>query len=68
MTVILTVPVLVGLLVSLGTFVFRPTLRKMATRHLLRRPTETGLVILGAMLGTAIIASSFLISNTVNSS
>ncbi|HUR48511.1 MAG TPA: FtsX-like permease family protein [Acidimicrobiales bacterium] len=46
----------------------RPTLRRLAVRNASRRPRETLLVLLGSMLGTAIITSSFVVGDTLDSS
>lgn len=46
----------------------RPTLRRLALRNATRRPRETLLVLLGSMLGTAIITSSFVVGDTLDSS
>ncbi|MBI1844550.1 MAG: hypothetical protein HYR89_08100, partial [Actinobacteria bacterium] len=50
------------LLVSLGLslpfliiIAFRPVLRKLALRDSFRRPREMALVVLGSMLGTAML-------------
>ncbi len=58
--------------VALGLPIFllarRPTLRRLAIRNATRRPRETLLVLLGSMLGTAIITSSFVVGDTLHSS
>ncbi len=46
----------------------RPVLRRLAVRNAVRRPRETALVILGSMLGTAIITGSFVVGDTLDSS
>jgi putative ABC transport system permease protein len=46
----------------------RPYLRRMGIRHLLRRPAETGLIVLGSVLGTALITGSFLTGDSLTSS
>jgi putative ABC transport system permease protein len=46
----------------------RPFLRRLGLRSALRRPAETGLVIAGSLLGTAIITGSFIVGNTLNTS
>src|SRR5438105_14122440 len=43
-------------------------LRRLAIRNAVRRPRETALVLLGAMLGTAIITSSYVVGDTLRSS
>ncbi|MDA8391805.1 MAG: FtsX-like permease family protein [Actinomycetota bacterium] len=46
----------------------RPLLRTLAVRNAVRRPRETLLVLIGSMLGTAIITSSFVVGDTLNAS
>jgi putative ABC transport system permease protein len=46
----------------------RPVLRRVAFRNLVRRRGEAGLVILGSLLGTAIITASFIVGDTLGSS
>ena len=46
----------------------QPVLRRLAARNAVRRPRETLLVILGALLGTAIITGSFVVGDTLRSS
>src|SRR5207302_7911814 len=46
----------------------RPVLRRLALRNAARRPRETALVILGALLGTAIMTGSFVVGDTFSSS
>ncbi|MDQ3877805.1 MAG: ABC transporter permease, partial [Actinomycetota bacterium] len=46
----------------------QPFLRRLGLRSALRRPAETGLVIAGSLLGTAIITGSFIVGDTLNSS
>jgi putative ABC transport system permease protein len=46
----------------------RPALRRLAFRAAIRRPGETALVILGSMLGTAIITGSFIVGDTLDES
>ena len=64
--------VLAILVIAVGLPVFllarRPTLRRLAIRNATRRPRETLLVLLGSMLGTAIITSSFVVGDTLDSS
>src|SRR3954470_20400839 len=63
---------LVLLALTLGLVLFdairRPTLRRLAVRNIVRRPGEATLVVLGAMLGTAIICTSFLVGDTFGQS
>src|SRR5207344_3206542 len=46
----------------------KPILRRLALRNAVRRPRETLLVILGSLLGTAIMTGSFVVGDTFNSS
>ncbi|MEA2922856.1 MAG: hypothetical protein QOF07_2828, partial [Bradyrhizobium sp.] len=46
----------------------KPILRRLAVRNATRRPRETTLVVLGAMLGTAIITGSLIVGDTLKSS
>ena len=43
-------------------------LRRLALRNVARRPRETMLVILGSLLGTAIMTGSFVVGDTFTSS
>ena len=46
----------------------KPVLRRLAVRNAVRRPRETALVVLGSLLGTAIMTGSFVVGDTFNSS
>lgn len=46
----------------------KPVIRRLALRNAVRRPRETMLVLLGSMLGTAIITGSFVVGDTLHSS
>jgi putative ABC transport system permease protein len=46
----------------------KPILRRLALRNAVRRPRETALVILGSLLGTAIMTGSFVVGDTFNAS
>ncbi len=46
----------------------RPVLRRLAIRNAVRRPREAALVIVGSMLGAAIITGSFVVGDTLNRS
>ena len=62
---------LVSLLVSLPflfVIVRRPILRRLAVRNVVRRPREALLVVVGSMLGAAIITGSFVIGDAMNAS
>lgn len=43
----------------------RPVLRRLAFRNATRRPRETALVLLGSLLGTAIITGSLVVGDTL---
>src|SRR5688572_2661899 len=47
---------------------FRPLLRRIAWRNARRRPREALLVVMGSMLGTAIMTGSFVVGDTLESS
>jgi putative ABC transport system permease protein len=61
-------PALVATVASLP-FVYlvgrQPVLRRLAVRNAVRRPRETILVVLGALLGTAIITSAYVVGDTI---
>jgi len=46
----------------------KPVLRRLALRNATRRPKETLLIVLGALLGTAIITSSYVVGDTLTAS
>jgi putative ABC transport system permease protein len=54
--------------VALHDVLRRSLLRRQALRNLVRRPSETLIVIGGALLGTAIITASFVIGDTIDGS
>jgi putative ABC transport system permease protein len=60
------------LALTLGLVIFdsfrRPGLRRLAVRNIVRRPGEAALVVLGSMLGTAIICTSFIVGDTFGAS
>jgi putative ABC transport system permease protein len=64
----LPIPVLVLSLPFAVVLVRRPVLRRLAVRNAVRRPRETALVLLGSLLGTAIITSSFVVGDTLDAS
>ena len=61
LVVVLSLPFVVILL-------SRPVLRRLAIRYATRRPRETMLVLLGSLLGTAIITGSFVVGDTLDAS
>lgn len=46
----------------------RPVLRRLALRNAIRRPREAALVVLGSLLGAAIITGSMVVGDTMNAS
>jgi putative ABC transport system permease protein len=66
----LTLPLVVLLVAATATLAWaalrEPFLRRLAARQVRRRPTEAVLVVLGAMLGTAIIVGSLVVGDTLN--
>ncbi len=66
----LTPTLLVLLVVASGASLYiafrRPVLRRLALRQVVRRRREATLVILGSMLGTAIIVGSLVVGDTLN--
>jgi putative ABC transport system permease protein len=67
----MTAPLLISLLISLP-FLFvlarRPILRRLALRNAVRRPREALLVVLGSLLGAAIITGSAVVGDTMDAS
>jgi putative ABC transport system permease protein len=59
--IVLSLPFLVVLL-------RRPVLRRLAVRNALRRPREASLVVLGSLLGAAIITGSAIVGDTIDAS
>jgi len=62
----LLILVLVG--ISVFDAAFRPTIRRLALRNVVRRRGEAFLVVVGSMLGTAIITASLIMGGTVGAS
>ena len=52
----------------LYVLVRRPVLRRLAIRNPMRRPREAALVVVGSMLGAAIITGSFVVGDTLDRS
>lgn len=48
--------------------VLHPVQRRLAIRDAVRRPGETTLVVVGSLLGTALIAGSFIVGDTLDKS
>lgn len=54
------------ILLGLFDVAFRPTFRRLALRNINRRRGEAVLVVLGSLLGTAIISSSYVVGDTIS--
>lgn len=65
---VLAAPVVAIVLVTLFDVVFRRTFRRLAFRNIARRKGEALLVVLGSLLGTAIICASFVVGDTLDAS
>ena len=68
MTDFLVPLIIVALLVALvaGLVFARPMLARMAARNLARRKGRVAIAVLGLLVGTAIISSSFVVGDTLN--
>jgi putative ABC transport system permease protein len=67
----MTATILISLLVSapfLYALARRPILRRLALRNTVRRPREALLVVLGSLLGAAIITGSGVVGDTMDAS
>ncbi len=60
--------VAIFVLVSLVDAIRRPTIRRLALRNVTRRRSEAALVMLGSLLGTAIITAAFIVGDTLGAS
>jgi putative ABC transport system permease protein len=58
----------IALAAVLVDVVRRPGFRRLAVRNVARRPREAALVVLGALLGTAILTASFVVGDTLTGS
>lgn len=67
-TQLIPVPAVVVSVPFLYLLAFKPVLRRLAVRNATRRPRETVLIIVGALLGTAVITSSLVVGDTLTSS
>ncbi len=65
---LLALPVLVLVGISVFDVVRRPTIRRLAVRNVVRRRGEALLVVIGSLLGTAIITASFIMGGTIGAS
>ncbi|HSP70765.1 MAG TPA: hypothetical protein VLN26_00245, partial [Gaiellaceae bacterium] len=67
----MTAGLLVALVLSLP-FLYvlarKPILRRLALRNASRRPREAALVVLGSLLGAAIVTGSFVVGDTIDGS
>lgn len=65
-------PLVVGAVAALLLVTFlvvaRPVLRRLATRQMARRPTESLLVVVGSLLGTTLIVASLVVGDSLNRS
>src|SRR5262245_7856493 len=68
MIFVLLAPVIAVVAVTLFDLVLRPGFRRQAFRNLARRKGEAALVVLGSLLGTAIITSSLIVGDTLDAS
>src|SRR6476620_3750447 len=63
---------LVALLACVATVLFlavaRPVLRRLAFRQVVRRPGEAVVVVLGSLLGTALIVASLAVGDSLDRS
>jgi putative ABC transport system permease protein len=59
---------LLAVAVPLLDLLRRPTFRNLALRNVSRRKGEAALVVLGSLLGTAIITASFVVGDTIDAS
>ncbi|MFC4909552.1 ABC transporter permease [Actinomadura gamaensis] len=68
----LTFPLVVALVLAVAfvlyLVVFRPVLRRLAVRQVTRRPAELVLVVVGSLLGTALIVASLTVGDSLNRS
>jgi putative ABC transport system permease protein len=62
------IAVLAGSLPFLYVIARKPILRRLALRNAVRRPRETLLVVLGSLLGTAIMTGSYVVGDTFDAS
>lgn len=53
---------------ALFDLAFRPGIRRIGVRNVARRPGEAALIILGSLLATALIVSSFIVGDSFRSS
>ncbi|MDQ3766393.1 MAG: hypothetical protein M3346_03505, partial [Actinomycetota bacterium] len=66
--VVMLIIVAIATVLVLWQTVRKGVLRRLAVRDAVRRPSETTLVIIGSLLGTAIVTGSFIVGDTLDSS
>jgi hypothetical protein len=64
----LAIPIVALLAITAYDLIASPPLRRLALRRIRRRPMEGVFVVLGSLLGTAIICASFVVGDTLNAS
>ena len=64
----LAIPIVALLAIAAYDLIASPPLRRLALRRIRRRPMEGVFVVLGSLLGTAIICASFVVGDTLNAS
>ncbi|MGH3453777.1 MAG: hypothetical protein ACRDP2_05125, partial [Nocardioidaceae bacterium] len=66
------IPLAMATGIALGFTVYllvrRPILRRLALRQIMRRPTEAVLVVVGSLLGTALIVASMAVGDSLDRS
>ncbi len=65
---LLLLPVLAMVALTVFDLCFRSSFRRLAVRNILRRPGEAVLVVIGSLLGTAIITAAFIVGDTFDAS
>jgi putative ABC transport system permease protein len=65
---LIPVPAVILSLPFIYILIRKPILRRLAIRNASRRPRETVLIVMGALLGTAIITSSYVVGDTLTAS
>jgi putative ABC transport system permease protein len=65
---LIPVPAVILSLPFIYMLIRKPILRRLAIRNASRRPRETMLIVIGALLGTAIITSSYVVGDTLTAS
>ncbi|MGH9184823.1 MAG: hypothetical protein ACRD0U_03235, partial [Acidimicrobiales bacterium] len=66
--IVLLAPVIAILAITIFDLLFRRSFRRQAFRNIARRKGEAALIVLGSLLGTAIITSSFVVGDTLDAS